>query len=393
MSREIQAGFPCPHLLIEEPVPLAADRQSLFTKAPVANQSSVRVLANDSQYIPPEGLLSQASISASVPGPYRILKCEGTTGLLGNLFVVQTKSGTVEVALPVGERVSLQDILKALRASPLFNLVSISDKEGSLVLTDLNWAGPESFVRVSGQGAGFLGFRQTGARGAQVYPPWSLAAKPDPFPGVRPPGFNLVPARYPKFSSPVVGNPTLKVTYVAMPERCPRCGGTYVENDWRFSPLGEVVEIRNEDLLYQACLKALLTVQGSNPYHPNYGSKITTRIGSKASGSAALIIQEDVQQALQGVQNLQQKQRKYQSLSNEETLYRIDSVSVKPAAADPTVFFVDVAVRNASNKPVVISTVFSVPGTIALAGTNGQTLGLETTGLTQSQSQRVLLDG
>lgn len=369
---------------------ISGDRQSLFTRAPVGNQTSVRVLANDSQYIPPEGLASQASLSANTPGPYRILKCQGTVGSGGNLLSLQTKSGSAQVALPVGDRVPLQEVLRTLRASPAFSLLNIADREGSLVLTDLNWAGPESFVRVSGGGAASLGFVQTGARGAQVYPSWSLVAKPDPFPGVRPPGFNLVPARYPKFSSPVRGNPTFKVTYASMPERCPRCGGTYVENDWRFSTLGDVVEVQKEDLLYQACLKAILTVQGSNPYHPNYGSKITTRIGRKASGAASLLIQEDVQQALQGVQNLQRKQGQYQSLSNEETLYRIDAVSVRPAKDDPTVFFVDVTVRNASNKPVVINTVYSVPGTIALAGTNGQTLGLEPAGL--SPTQRVLQD-
>lgn len=356
----------------------------------MSNQSSVRVLANDSQYIPPEGLASQASLSAFTPGPYRIQKCQETVGSGGNLLSVQTKSGTAQVVLPVGDRIPLLEVTRLLRASPVFGLVNIADQEGSLVLTDVNWAGPQSFVRVSGQGATALGFRQTGARGVQVYPSWNLVAKPDPFPGIRPPGFNLVPSRYPKFTAPVRGNPTFKVTYAAMPERCPRCGGTYVENDWRFSTLGDAVEIRNEDLLYQACLKAILTVKGSNPYHPNYGSNITTRIGRKAAGAAALIIQEDVQQALLGVQNLQKKQKLYQSLTNEELLYRIDSVSVRPAVDDPTVFFVDVTVRNASNKPVAINTVYSVPGTIALAGTNGQTLGLEPTGLTPNQ--RVLRD-
>ncbi len=393
MSKEIRAGFPCPHLLIEEPVGISSDRQSLITKAPVGNAGSVRILANDSQYVPPEGLLSQAQICSSKAGPYKIQRCQGTVGPEGNLFRVATPSGTVEVSLPVGERISLSEIQRALRSSSAFGLVSIGDRDGALLLTDLNWAGPESFVRVSGQGAASLGFTQTGARGALVYPGWSLVARQDVFPGVRPPGFNLVPARYPKFNSPVQGNPTFKVTYSAMPERCPRCGATYVENDWRFDPQGEVIQIQGEDLLYQACLKALLTIQGSNPYHPNYGSKITTRVGSKASGSAALLIQEDVQQALLGVQNLQRNQRKYQSLSNDETLYRIDSVSVKPATNDPTVFFVDVTVRNASNKPVVINTVFSVPGTIALAGTNGQALGLEPSGLSRTQSQRVLRDG
>ena len=394
MSQEIRIGFPCPHLIIEEPVLLGNDKSSLNTRAPIGNAGSVRVLANDTQYIPSEGLLSQASLCASKPGPYRIVRCSGTTGDDGNLLRIQTKTGTVEVRLPVGERVSLSDVQRSLRSSSAaFSLVAIGDSFGALRLTDLNSAGKESFLRVSGGGAGALGFTQTGARGALVYPGWTLAAKSDFFPGPRPSGYNLVPARYPKFNSPVVGNPTLKVTYAAMPERCPRCGGTYVENDWRFDFQGDVVQIENEDLLYQACLKAILTVQGSNPYHPKYGSKIANQIGAKAAGSSALLIREDVQTALQSVQNLQGSQRKYQSVSSRELLYRIDSVEARPSREDPTVFFVDVVVRNASNKPVSLSTVFSVPGTVALAGTNGQTLGLETTGINPTQANRILLEG
>ncbi len=393
MSQEIRAGFPCPHLLIEEPVLLSSDRQSLQTKAPVGNASSVRILVNDSVYVPSEGLLSQASLSSSKAGPYRIVTCQDGIGSDGNLFTVTTPTSSVTVSLPVGERVSLQEVQRVLRASKAFDIVVIGDKEGALTLTDLNTAGTESYVRVTGGGATALGFSQRGARGAIVYPGWSLASKQDLFPGVKPAGYNLVPARYPRFSSPISGNPTFKVTYAAMPERCPRCGATYVENDWRFNFQGDVVEITNEDLLYQACMKAILTVQGSNPYYPTYGSKITTRIGEKISGSTALLIREDVQQALQAVKNLQLGQKKYQAVSNKELLYKVDSVVVRPSTDDPTIFFVDITVRNASNEPVNITTVFSVPGTIALAGTNGQVLGIETAGLTRAQSQRVLMDG
>ena len=44
-------------------------------------------------------------------------------------------------------------------------------------------------------------------------------------------------------------------------------------------------------------------------------------------------------------------------------------------------FEVVVVAANASNVPVVISTVFAAPGTAALAGTNGLSLGLEGFGL------------
>ena len=47
------------------------------------------------------------------------------------------------------------------------------------------------------------------------------------------------------------------------------------------------------------------------------------------------------------------------------------------------------AASNGSAEPIRLSIVFSVPGAIALAGTNNLTLGLDTTGLTDAQSRLV----
>ena len=64
--------------------------------------------------------------------------------------------------------------------------------------------------------------------------------------------------------------------------------------------------------------------------------------------------------------------------------------ALSAAAEDPTVYFVDVVVRSGSNQPVYLTTVFTVPGAVALAGSNNTALGLEGVGLTQS---RLLLGG
>jgi hypothetical protein len=378
---------------MEEPVQLAADRRSVPIRAPVAGAASVRILVNDSAYVPASGLNSQAVLTSSMAGPYRIRRCTGTAGPDANLFRVRTGTGTAEVRLPEGDRVPLADIQRALRLSPVNDLVLVTDFNNALSLVESNDAGPTSFIRVSGEGAESLGFVQTGARGLQVYPPWDLLARSDVNPTTIPTGVTLVPSRYPVFREPLRGNPTIKVTYSAMPERCPRCGATYVENDYRFNPLGEVITIVNEDLLYQACLKAILTVQGSNPYHPSYGSKVTTRIGTKIVGASSALLKEDVINALQQVRNLQQGQRQYQLVQNRELLYAIQSVDVRPSPDDPTVFFVDVVVRSGSNRPVQLTTVFSVPGAVALAGSNNLTLGLQAAGLTAAQSRRLLTGG
>lgn len=392
MSKEVQIGFPCPHLVMEEPVSLGSDKRSLLSKAPIAGAGSVRVLVNDDFYVPASGLSVPAVLTGAKPGPYQIRRCQNLTGPDGNLLKIETSAGVATVSLPLGDRVPLDRVQRALRLSGAQELVVVGSSNGALTLTDRSKSGKQSYIRVGDSGASALGFAQTGARGKTLYPGWELVSQTDVYP-TNIPGLTLVPARFLRFREPLRGNPTLKMTYAAMPERCPRCSGTYVENDYRFDPTGEVVTIENENLLYQACLKMILTVLGSNPYHRGYGSRITTRIGSKITSSSALLVKQDVVEALNKVQNLQTGQRKYQAVTNRELLYRVEGVDVKPSADDPTVFFVDVRVRNGSNQPVNISTVFSVPGTVALAGTNKQPLGLETTGLTAGQSQRVLLDG
>ena len=392
MSVEIRAGYPCPHFVVEEPVTLGDDRQSLQTRAPVANAGSVRILVNNSVYIPSTGLSSQALLTSSSAAPYKVERCTGTNGPDANLFTVTTRSGTASVSLPTGDRLPLATIQRALRLSAINGLVIVSDENGALSLIEREDAGPQSFIRVTGQGATAVGFLQTGARGTNVYPAWDLIARQDVYPTVRN-NIPVAPARFPKFRKKLRGNPTIKVTYTAPPERCPRCGATWVENDWRFDPQGDVITIENEDLLYQACLKAILTVKGTNAFHPGYGSRVTTRIGRKVVGASAALIKEDVVTALKQVQTLQQTQRKYQLVRNREMLFSIQTVDVRVSDLDPTVFFLDVVVRNGSTTPISLSTVFSVPGTIALAGSNNQTLGLEATGLSSAGAQSFLQGG
>ena len=381
MSLEVQIAFPCPHLVVEEPVMLGSDRQTLTPKAPMANQNSVRILANDRYYIPNTGLYSQAILVAAKSGPYRIKRCVDLIGPDGNLIVITTSGGTVSVRLPEGDRVTTAAVEKAIRIA-VGTVVQVGiTPTGAIALADINSVGANSFVRVEGKGATAIGFTtQTGARGSMIYPPWTIVNQktvlyPSYLAGLTPP-----PTNYPKFVLPLKGNPDIKVTYATQGEQCPRCRGTFVENDWRFNPQGEVILIDNENLLYQACMKALLTVKGSNPFHPLYGSSILDRIGSKLVGGSLLQIQEDVRSALQNVRSVQDKQQRYQIVTDKERLYAVLAVNVKPGS-DPTTVLVNVTVQNASAEPIALSIVFTVPGAVALAGTNGMSLGLERAGL------------
>ena len=110
---------------------------------------------------------------------------------------------------------------------------------------------------------------------------------------------------------------------------------------------------------------------------------------SLRQASLAQAIHEDVRTALGRMQALQKQQAKYQRVSLKERLYAIMSVEVLPHETDQTAFLVDVVVSNGTGEPVRLTIVFSVPGAVALAGTNNLTLGLDTTGLTVEESRRV----
>jgi len=375
---------------MEETVPLGDDRRSLVTRAPVASTTVLRVLANNKYYIPSSGLHSQALLMGSESGPFRIEGCASENGVSIDTNVVTVSSSTESVTfrLPTG-RVTADELVRIFRQG--FSDIIVSNEDGYLVFLDAASIGSESRIRVDGRGSSSIGFvHQRAAKGHQVYPPWRLNPRPDTLPLVNRGGEFDTTARYVQFSEQVKSNPVFKVTYAAPVERCPRCRATFVENDWRFDVPGNLVTITNEDLLYQAALKILLTRRGSNPYHTSYGSKIIDRVGTKAVGATAALIQEDVRTALSRMQGLQAGQAKYQEVSQKERLYAVMSVNVSPHNTDPTAFLVDVVVSNSTGQPVQLSVVFSVPGAIALAGSNNLSLGLDTTGLTDEQSRRLL---
>jgi len=390
MSIDFHLGHRCPHLVVEEPVNIGSDNVSLVTKAPVASTTVLRVLANNAYYIPTNGLYSQAILYGSESGPFQIEGCisENGASVDANVVTVTSSSESKTFSLPIGNRVTTDALIRVFRAQ--FVDIIVTNENGYLVFTDVASIGPESRITVSGRGRDSIGFSgQWKAKGQEVYPPWRLSSRADILPMVNRGPYIFDHARYVQFTHPVKLHPTFKVTYSTPPERCPRCRATFIENDWRFDIEGEIITVENENLLYQAALKILLTRRGSNPYHTPYGSQIMERIGSKAVGAVAQSIQEDVRTALGRMQSLQKQQAKYQRVSLKERLYSIMSVEVYPHETDQTAFLVDVIVSNGTAEPIQLSVVFSVPGAVALAGTNNLTLGLESTGLTVAESREV----
>lgn len=377
MSQDYQLAWPCPHLTVEEVVSLdPVDRRSLNTRQPVAGAGTVQILVNDTTRIPSAGLKDFASLYSTQSGPFDLTENEAT-------LTIETSSGafTTTFAVRGTERWGTSRVVTQLLTNGFLGGV-VENVNGHLAITDSRTVGVDSKVKVHGPMASALGFGdplkngwQYQVHGKEVYPGWRLVVRPDD-----------IVNRFPQFLSPVPGTPTFKVTYTVPVNRCLRCRATHIENDIRFAPDGNPILVDNEDLLYQAALKVLLTDRGSNPFQTWYGTSIRERIGSKALGNVAASISDDVRRALENFVAVQKDQAEYQVVTPRERLYRLLSVVTRPHEEDPTTFLVDVEVQNAASQPISLSIVYTVPEVVALMGSNGLHLGTAAAGLTPGQA-------
>lgn len=380
MSLEFQLAWHCPHLTVEEVVTLDIDRRSLLTRQPLGGVGQVRILINDEFQVPQSGVFSPAVLSSSVSGPFDIRQNE-------DVFTVTASTGVQTITFGASGTIrKTTDQVVALIKALEWTHVTVVNENGFLVITDSAKVGPDAFVKVSGSVAASLGFgqarvsqRQRAVWGREVYPGWNVYQRPD----------TQISNRFPKFNKMIRTNPVIKVTYTVPWQRCVRCGGTQVENDYRFDAGGNVILIKDEDLLYQAALKILLTDLGSNPFHSWYGTTIRQRIGSKALSGVAAVLSEDVRRALSRMQNLQRQQAKYQTVSFKERLYAVLGVQVQQHRQDPSTFLIEVTVQNASSEPIRLNIVFTVPEVVALMGSNGLMLGTEAAGLGVTESREL----
>lgn len=364
MSRDVQLAFSCPHVIGEERVALGSDRRTLYTSKPINGPSLLRVQANDGTDVSPyTGLVTLASVKSYRREPYKVT-------LANRTLVVVSQLGAATVTLPQGY-LSAARVVDTLNAGA-GSLIVATSSQGYVTVTDKGNPGPASRVQLSGSALEALGFDlQSGAKGRTVVPPWKLYSRNvvNPQDAVDSLGY------YVGFDAPVAQNPYFTVTYPVAPNLCLRCLTTEVENDYRFDAQGEALVVRDANLLYQSVLKYLLTNIQSNMYHTWYGSTLKSLIGTKVLGGTSSGIRQSVSTALSTFKALQDAQAKYQRITAKERLFAVDSIAVSQSPADPTVFYVQVEVRNYANEPVDITISYAAPGTFALPGTNQIALG------------------
>lgn len=124
---------------------------------------------------------------------------------------------------------------------------------------------------------------------------------------------------------------------------------------------GALKTVVDSEKMIQDILKMALTVAGSNPVHPWYGSFVSrTLIGNPNYTSMLVqVAKSQLTNSLQNLKNLQELQVKsFQRVSADEQIAAISDISIIQNQLDPRLFDVLIKVISKGLKP--ITTAFSV---------------------------------
>jgi len=126
---------------------------------------------------------------------------------------------------------------------------------------------------------------------------------------------------------------------------CPRCNGESWYFDIHFDPTGQSVLASGDIKLQQEILKVMLDEKYSNLFHPNWGSEVTTLVGSKMLSNNAAKVELMIRNALEYLQSIQVDEYATNgNLSINEIINKILYINIKQV--DTTSYFVNVIFSN-----------------------------------------------
>lgn len=100
---------------------------------------------------------------------------------------------------------------------------------------------------------------------------------------------------------------------------------------------GDVAIVTDQNKLIQDVIKIIITEQGTNIYHPMYGSLLNSRIIGQTltvSNSVA-ILTASVNEAMTTLITLQKEQQRVQALSPAEQIVSVNNISVSRDPKEP----------------------------------------------------------
>lgn len=157
----------------------------------------------------------------------------------------------------------------------------------------------------------------------------------------------------------------VEVSYTVVPAYCPKCFGTGQLYDYAYHPDGQVKLVSRLGKLEQDALKAILTNLTSNPFHPWIGTNLGDYVGEKLNiGFISAAAKATIGNALGVMKNTQNTQGQYQTLTPQEVLKRVVSISVTQDTIDPTEFLIEVVLQSQSGDLVSIAQSVQTTGTL-----------------------------
>jgi phage baseplate assembly protein W len=343
MSEDLQVSYACPHYIRYERVGLQ-NGIYLIPSSPI-NGSGLVEIRRDGIVLDPQGNNRESTLTTPNVSPFRVRSTSNTL----TITTTEGFSNTITLPTKIYTSKTLTDALK-------LSLGTIEVKENinkALVFSDNKLGVGFTLTGTLLKALGFSQQKQT-IKTKKITPAWGLVQRLN--------GYDV------QFKKNLEPEGLLEISYTTNKPYCRRCGGTGVENDFRFAPNGGLQKLQDTDLLYQNIAKILLTDIGSNPYHSWYGSNANLLIGQKNNASVAVALRLSVQQALDKFQKIQQDLKRVQYLSQEERLVSVQSVDVSPLNENATALLCNVVVRSGANKLVSVNIVFNVPGSISLDG-------------------------
>jgi len=366
MSFDLQIDQTCPHAVFEEALFVASDRLTVRPLRPISSAQSVQVYLNNAIQVPSQGVFLPAKSQGTRRGPFTVVQgVNDTLQLTVNQGAVQT------VVLPASRGIQASRVAAILNQQ--FQGVGFSVVNDRLAFFSRETGPAQSiFLKDTSTAATLFGFTANHEyRGKMNVPGWTLVSDPTTLADR--------PTRLIVFDEPLrSGSSFVEISYVTLREECRRCGGSGVENDWRYDLNGKLIEIRDEGLLIQELQKNFYTIQGSNQFHTWYGTGLIEAIGKKmtAGGFTQNLIVSDIYQAFNRWQSVKRQQEDDvgQFVSDREYPFRLLSVNLQQSTQDPTVVFVNATVQNRSNDPIQLTRGLKLPQSLSSGGTIRQSL-------------------
>ncbi len=363
MSYDVKIDWTCPHQIREDALFVGSDRATVRPTMPIIPGSPVRVRLNGCLDVPMVGLFTPGRALGSKREPFNITASQNT------LVLEVVGAGTYTTVLPVGQGWSAEQLVRRLSANTPG--IQFQAENGRVLLQSR--AAPGARFRVVSAGstaAAILGLPTGRFWSAQeVAPSWALVRD------------DLViypiPTQIILFDSPLLGYRNFaEIDYATRQEYCLRCSGLGIEHDFRYDSQGEVITVRNEDLLLQEVQKTTFTIRGSNPFVPWYGSLLTTMIGQKIHelGVNPQFIENDLRETLRRWQQVKRLQEGVQPVSDEEFLFSVNQLTVTQSTVDPTVILVNAVIQNRSNRTITLDRGLRLPSDGTTDGTIRQSI-------------------